>query len=62
MTQEEIVIVEQKVLTDLIPEIRKALPTILGFLLKSIFPKLERKLIDIITELFKDLLSKRDDK
>ena len=62
MTQEEIVIVEQKVSTDLIPEIRKALPTILGFLLKSIFPKLERKLIDIITELFKDLLSKRDDK
>lgn len=62
MTQEEVVIVEQKVSTDLMPEIRKALPTILGFLLKSIFPKLERRLITIITELFKDLLSKRDDK
>lgn len=62
MTQEEVVIVEQKVSTDLMPEIRKALPTILGFLLKSIFPKLERRLIAIITELFKDLLNKRDDK
>jgi hypothetical protein len=62
MTQEEIVFVEQKVSEDLMPEIRKALPTILGFLLRSIFPKLERRLIDIITALFKDLLNKRDDK
>jgi len=62
MTQEEVIFVEQKVSADLMPEIRKALPTILGFLLRSIFPKLERRLIDIITALFKDLLNKRDDK
>jgi hypothetical protein len=62
MTQEEIIFVEEKVSRDLMPEIRKALPSILGFLLRSIFPKLERRLIAIITELFTDLLNKRNDK
>lgn len=59
MTQEEIVFVEEKVSTDLMPEIRKALPKFLGFLLRSVFPKLELRIIAIITDLFEQLLSKR---
>lgn len=60
MIKEEIEFVETEVKHNLSPEIRKALPPILGWILKSVFPKLEAKIIDFIIALFEKLLEKRE--
>lgn len=59
MIKEEIEFVETEVKQNLSPEIRKALPPILGWILKSVFPKLEVKIIDFIIALFDKLLENR---
>lgn len=59
MKKEEIEFVETEVKQNLSPEIKQALPPILGWLLKVIFPKLEVKIIDFIVVLFDKLLEKR---
>lgn len=60
MIKEEIEFVETEVKHNLSPEIRRALPTVLGWILKSVFPKLEVKIIDFIVTLFDKLLEKRE--
>lgn len=60
MKSEEIEFVETEVKQNLSPEIRKALPPILGWVLKSVFPKLEVKIINFIVTLFDKLLEKRN--
>lgn len=60
MKKEEIEFVETEVKQNLTPEIRQALPQILGWILKSVFPKLEVKIIDFIIALFDKLLENRN--
>lgn len=59
MIKEEIEFVETEVKQSLSPEIRKALPPILGWILKAIFPKIEVKIINFIVTLFDKLLENR---
>lgn len=59
MKAEEIEFVETEVKQNLSPEIRKAMPTVLGWILKAIFPKIEVKIINFIVALFDQLLEKR---
>jgi phage terminase Nu1 subunit (DNA packaging protein) len=60
MRAEEIEYIETEVKVNLIPEIKKSIPTVLGWVIRLVFPKLERKIIDFITDLFEKLLSKRE--
>lgn len=60
MKSEEIEFVETEVKQNLTPDIKAALPPILGWILKAIFPKLEVKIIDFIIALFEKLLEKRE--
>jgi hypothetical protein len=41
------------------PEIKKAVPGVLGWVLKVVFPKLERKIIDIIIKIVENILIKK---
>lgn len=59
MRKEEIEYIETEVRNDLIPEIRKMIPTVLGWILKSIFPKLEQKIIDFVVRIVEQFLSKK---
>jgi len=59
MLQQEEFIIEQDVKTNIMPEIKKVIPGILGFLLRLIFPKMEAKLIERIKILFDVLLNSR---
>lgn len=59
MKVEEIEFVETEVKQNLSPEIKAALPPLLGWILKAIFPKLEAKIINFIVALFDQLLEKR---
>jgi hypothetical protein len=40
------------------PEIKKAVPGVLGWVLKVVFPKLERKIIDFIIGIVENILSR----
>lgn len=59
MKAEQIEYIETEVKTNLIPEIKKAVPGVLGWVLRLIFPKLERKIIDFIIQIVEHFLSKR---
>lgn len=59
MRKEEIDYIESEVRNDLIPEIRKMIPTVLGWILRSIFPKLEQKIIDFVVRIVEQFLSKK---
>lgn len=59
MKKEEIEYIESEVKNDLIPEIRKMIPTVLGWILRSIFPKLEQKIIDFVVRIVEQFLSKK---
>lgn len=59
MKAEQIEYIETEVKTNLIPEIKKAVPGVLGWVIKLIFPKLERKIIDFIIEIVENFLSKK---
>lgn len=59
MKAEEIQYIELEVKVNLIPEVRKMMPTVIGWVLRSIFPKLERKIIDFIIEIVEHFLSKK---
>lgn len=61
MTKEELNYVETKVKVDLTPEIRSMIPTLLGWVLKAIFPKMEAKIITFIEKTLETLLKKRED-
>lgn len=59
MKSEEIEFVETEVKQNLTPDIKAALPPLLGWILKAIFPKIEAKIINFIVALFDQLLEKR---
>ena len=59
MKAEEIEYIETEVKTNLIPEIKKAVPGVLGWVLKVVFPKLERKIIDFIIGIVENILIKK---
>jgi hypothetical protein len=59
MKAEEIEYIEAEVKVNLMPEIKKSVPGVLGWVLKVVFPKLERKIIDFIIEIVENILSKK---
>jgi hypothetical protein len=59
MKAEEIEYIEAEVKVNLMPEIKKAVPGVLGWVLKVVFPKLERKIIDFIIQIVEHFLSKK---
>jgi hypothetical protein len=59
MKAEQIEFIENEVKVNLMPEIKKAVPGVLGWVIKLIFPKLERKIIDFIIEIVESILSKK---
>lgn len=60
MTQQEFNYIEQKVKVDLTPEIRSLIPSVLGWLLRAIFPKIEAKIIAFIVGIVEHFLDKRE--
>ena len=60
-TQEEKEYAKVEVKLNLMPEIKKEIPGIIAFLLKSIFPKLEAKIIAGIERIITRILNKRDE-
>jgi len=59
MKAQQIEYIETEVKTNLIPEIKKAVPKVLGWVIKIIFPKLERKIIDFIIGIVENILNKK---
>jgi hypothetical protein len=59
MKAEEIEYIEAEVKVNLMPEIKKAVPGVLGWVLRVVFPKLERKIIDFIIGIVENILSKK---
>ena len=59
MKSEEIEFVENEVKQNLSPDIKAALPPILGWILKKVFPKIETKIINFIVNLFDQILEMR---
>jgi hypothetical protein len=59
MKAEEIEFIEAEVKVNLMPEIKKAVPGVLGWVIKLIFPKLERKIIDFIIGIVENILNKK---
>ena len=59
MKAEEIEFIENEVKIHLMPEIKKAVPGVLSWVLRVVFPKLERKIIDFIIGIVEDILSKK---
>jgi hypothetical protein len=59
MKAEQIEFIENEVKVNLMPEIKKAVPGVLGWVLKVVFPKLERKIIDFIIGIVENILSKK---
>jgi hypothetical protein len=59
MKAEQIEYIETEVKTNLIPEIKQSTPKVLGWVLRLIFPKLERKIIDFIIGIVKNILNKK---
>jgi|688.fasta_scaffold59182_9 hypothetical protein len=58
MKAEQIEFIENEVKVNLMPEIKKAVPGVLGWVLKVVFPKLERKIIDFIIGIVENILSR----
>jgi len=59
MKAEEIGYIETEVKVNLIPEIKKSIPTVLGWVLRLVLPKLERKIIDFVVSMVEHFLSKK---
>ena len=59
MKAEQIEYIENEVKVNLMPEIKKAVPGVMGWVLKVVFPKLERKIIHFIIGIVENILSKK---
>jgi hypothetical protein len=59
MKAEEIEFIEAEVKVNLMPEIKKAVPSVLSWVLRVVFPKLERKIIDFVIGMVEHFLSKK---
>lgn len=58
MKKEEIEYLEIEVKTSIMPEIKAHIPIFLGWILKAIFPKLELRLIELITKIVDNILNR----
>ena len=59
MKAQEIEYIETEVKVNLMPEIKKSIPTFLGWVLRVVFPKLERKIIDFVINMVEHFLAKK---
>ena len=59
MKAEEIEFIEAEVKVNLMPEIKKAVPGVLAWVLRVVFPKLERKIINFVISIVEHFLSKK---
>jgi phage terminase Nu1 subunit (DNA packaging protein) len=59
MKAQEIEYIETEVKVNLMPEIKKSIPTVLGWVLRLVFPKLERKIVDFVVSMVEHFLSKK---
>ena len=59
MKAEEIEFIEAEVKVNLMPEIKKAVPGVLAWVLRVVFPKLELKIIDFVIGMVDHFLSKK---
>jgi hypothetical protein len=59
MKPQEIEYIETEVKVNLMPEIKKSIPTVLGWVLRVVFPKLERKIIDFVIGIVEHFLNKK---
>lgn len=59
MKVEEIEYIETEVKVNLMPEIKKSIPTVLGWVLRLVFPKLERKIVDFVIYMVEYFLNKK---
>lgn len=60
MREQEEQRIENLVKHNIMPEIKALIPGVIGFLLRTIFPKMEVKLIEYIKALFERLLIARE--
>ena len=56
MQDNEISFVKKQVKDDLIPEIKKLIPGVLGFILRKVFPKIEDKVVAFILRIAEALI------
>ena len=59
MKAEEIEYIETEVKVNLMPEIKKSIPTVLGWVLRVVFPKLELRIISFVIKIVEHLLNKK---
>jgi hypothetical protein len=59
MKAEEIELIEAEVKVSLMPEIKKAVPGVLSWVLRVVLPKMERKIIDFVISMVEHFLSKK---
>lgn len=59
MKKEEIEYIETEVKNDLIPKIKKSIPTVLGWVLRLVFPKIEQKIIDFVVRIVEQFLTEK---
>lgn len=59
MKASEIEYIEAEVKVNLMPKIKKSIPTVFGWVLRLVFPKLERKIIDFVVNMVEHFLSKK---
>jgi hypothetical protein len=59
MQVEQIEFIENEVKVNLMPEIKKAVPGVLSWVLRVVFPKLERKIIDFVIGMVEHFLNKK---
>lgn len=59
MKAEEIEYIETEVKVNLMPEIKKSIPTVLGWVLRLVFPKLELRIVEFVVKMVEHFLSKK---
>lgn len=59
MRAEEIEYIETEVKVNLMPEIKKSIPTVLGWVLRLVFPKLEQRIITFVVNIVQHFLNKK---
>ncbi len=59
MRKEETFLVEHEVKNTVMPDIKSAIPGIMGWVLRAVFPKLEAKILDHIIRIIELILAGR---
>lgn len=58
LTEKDEIIIQSRVSNEIIPEIKSQLPGVVGWLLKTIWPKLNDKVIYLVTSIVKQILER----